>query len=166
MDTESIGMRFSTVLFIGLCGCSAEPFCDTQDIFPGMWSGRADLKEYLFGDPLIEIHSELHIQLFEQKRGYVTGWFYHTEGEYVVQDKYPLYPCAPYALEGEVQDDGDGVFYAPCLVELGDSGACLEVEGDQDGVLLSVSNILGSIEVPLERYEQIDSSDNVFHCLE
>ena len=157
-------MRFSVIFLVSLCGCTAEPFCDTQGIFPGMWSGWVDLKESLLGDPLIEIHSDLHIQLFEQETGYVTGWFYHTGGEYIVQGEHPLNPCVPYALEGEVQDSGAG-FYAPCLVEVSEGGACLEVEGNKEGVLLSVGNFLGSIEAPLERYEQIEPYEANFLCL-
>jgi hypothetical protein len=114
-------MRRLPLALLLLSGCGHEAYCESGDLFPGMWS----------------------------------GWLYHTEGIYILQDEYTTPPCDPYRVEGHLDTDTDGGFVIDCLSEPGGT-TCIQVEGGPDGVVVSYSVfLLGTWEAGLGMYEEI-----------
>lgn len=149
------------ITFLLLFGCG-ESYCEEGDLFPGMWSGWADIDE-----SQINIATNLHLQLFDVDGSQVEGWLYHTEGVYILQEAYVTPPCSPYWVEGLLEGVRSGGFRIDCLSAMG-GNTCVEVQGDGDGITLSYSvPLLGRREIELDSYEEIgERGREEFACLE
>ena len=155
-------MRIFTPILIYLFGCGPGVFCESGDAFPGMWSGWVNVQENL-----LEMDTNLHLQLFQDAEDKISGWFYHTEGTYIVQDEYVTPECSPYQVEGDIENEVGGGFHVKCLHVVESDGPCIEVEGAEGHVTLTVDVFpFGSFEGHLGHYEEIgDRNQDSFLCL-
>ena len=143
-----------------LSGCGpGMPWCEAPDLFPGMWSGKVELH-----NSMADIDTTLHLQLFNKSPTEVEGWLYHTEGTYIIQDKYSTPECYAEAVKGGIEMFDETTFLVDCL-KVG--SLCERLEGDSSKVALDLSlGLFGSYDGILDHYEELgDRALENFQCL-
>ena len=108
--------------FLFLACAPDEPEDDSY--LPGSWTAENVYREH-FG--LIEIDSNIGIQLYMINETNVNGYIYHDEGTVLIQGEYYLEPCVSYQLTGQVEHWAGG-FKTNCMtVHLGLNLICAEM---------------------------------------
>ena len=148
------------ILFL-ILGCS--PIieeCTVTDLLPGMWSGHAEVYEKNY----IDLDTDLHVQLFQDGVD-IVGWLYHTDGVYTLQEQYSILHCEEISIIGELASAESGTITVDCLHEP-DGATCLDFTGNFYGGVISIKNRWNTIDIMLDRYEEIgDQALENFHCL-
>ena len=91
---------------------------------PGSWVADNVYRDHF---NLIEIDSNIGIQLYMINGVDVNGYIYHDEGSVIIQGEYPLEPCVSYRLTGRVEYLENG-FKTNCMtVHMGMSLICAEM---------------------------------------
>ena len=107
-------------LFFFACG---DPETSTPHI-PGSWIADNVYREH-FG--LIEIDSNVGVQLYMINEVDVAGYIYHNDGTVIIQGDYSLEPCINYLLRGHIEYL-EGGFKTNCMtIETGLNLVCAEM---------------------------------------
>lgn len=141
-------------------GCFSETvICDDICLLPGMWSGNV----YQNNPGWVEIDTNMHLQLFQDEDDYLTGWIYHTEGIYIIQDEYETRPCESTEVFGNYYF-GEDEMITDCLLI---GSQCVKSQLSEDSALIEFDFGLGSFTAELNQYEEIgDRLKDDFKCLE
>jgi len=115
-------MIFSLIALIIILAC--EPIEVDTPHLPGSWTAENVYREH-FG--LIEVDSNVGVQLYMINETDVNGYIYHDEGTVLIQDDYYIEPCISYQLTGQVEYFVNG-FKTNCMtVHLGLNVICAEM---------------------------------------
>ena len=115
-------MIFSLLLILFFLAC--EPTEVETSYLPGSWTADEVYREH-FG--LIEIDSNIGVQLYMINETDVNGYIYHDEGTVVIQEDYFIEPCISYRLSGQVEYFENG-FKTNCMsIHLGLDLICAEM---------------------------------------
>jgi hypothetical protein len=91
---------------------------------PGSWVADNVYREHF---DLIEIDSNIGVQLYMINEIDVAGYIYHDEGSVIIQGDYSLEPCVNYLLSGRVEYL-EGGFKTNCMtIDMGLNLVCAEM---------------------------------------
>lgn len=148
------------VLFAFLIGCKPTDPCVVDCLLPGMWSGEVAMQ-----NNYLDIDTNLHIQLFEDENSKISGWIYHTDGVYKIQEDYSILHCEETAVSGDLQWAESGEIFVKCLSE-DDGKSCLDFLGNSFEAEIDFYNFYGSYDFILDTYEEIgDAAKEDFRCV-
>ena len=144
-----------------LVGCSSLNEDVAADLLPGMWSGHIEIEQ----ENYIDLDTDMHIQLFEGSQEMIVGWFYHTDGVYLLQGEYPILHCEEIYITGDLIFSKDGTIKIDCLNEP-DGATCLDFEGTKESAQIRIKNLFINSEATLDQYEEIgDRALENFQCI-
>jgi len=154
-------MLQNILLFLfSLSGCYTINTCVADCLLPGMWSG-----DVVMQNNYLDINTTLHIQLFEDSDSKISGWLYHTDGKYQIQQEYSILHCQEIYVAGDLQWAEGGEIFVKCLSEDGGT-SCVDLLGNSWGAELEFSNFYGSYTFVLDSYEEVgDSAKDEFKCI-
>ena len=148
------------LLFLLLSGCYNINPCVADCLLPGMWTG-----EVIMQNEYLNIDTTLHIQLFEDSNLGISGWVYHTNGIYQIQEEYSIFHCEEIPVSGELQRAEGGDIFVSCLSEDG-GNSCIDLLGNSLEAEINFYNFWGDHSFVLDSYEEIgDSAKEDFKCI-
>ena len=148
------------LLFIFSLGCKSTDPCVVDCLLPGMWSGEVEMQ-----NNYLNIDTNLHVQLFEGEDSKISGWLYHTDGVYQIQEEYSILHCEEIPVSGDLLWAEGGEIFVKCLSE--DNGAsCVDFLGNSFDADIDFYNFYGSYSFVLDTYEEIgDAAKEDFRCV-
>ena len=150
----------SLILFFSILGCKSTNSCIVDCLLPGMWSGEVTMQ-----NNYLDIDTTLHVQLFEDEESTISGWIYHTDGIYRIQEDYSILHCEETPISGELQWAEGGDIFIKCLSE-DDGKSCIDFLGNSFTAEIDFYNFYGSYNFILDTYEEIgDAAKEDFRCV-
>ena len=114
-------MIYKLLIFIFL---ACAPIETTTPYLPGSWVADSVYREHF---DLIEIDSDIGVQLYMINEIDVNGYIYHDGGSAIIQGDYHIEPCINYRLTGHIEFLENG-FKTNCMtVHIGMSLICAEM---------------------------------------